>query len=110
MFCIMVWSSPLYVLTFPDAFGTVNLWDFSFCILIRWVCGRYLEKKKNQLSVSPGSSYSELISGFFSKYFAVVASHLYPQHCSFSMVRQAKESSVWENTGFHKLHLEAAES
>lgn len=40
-----VWSSPLYALTFPDAFGTVNLWDFSFCILIRWVCGRYLKKK-----------------------------------------------------------------
>lgn len=35
-------SSPLCVLTFPDAFGTVNLWDFCFYILIRWVCGRYL--------------------------------------------------------------------
>lgn len=87
-----VWSSPLYALTFPDAFGTVNLWDFSFCILIRWVCGRYLKKNSFQLVLA--LPCSELMSGFFSKYFATLASHLYPPRCSFSMVRQAKASSV----------------
>lgn len=76
--------------------------DFSRCI---WNCQPlgflllYLDKvglrevpleKKISFQLVLALPCSELISGFSSKYFATVASHLYAQHCSFSVVRQVK--------------------